>query len=200
MSPDANLGATFVLPPVEKWVRPAQKSVCGSVGIMQNFTACFSAWWLSFKIVFSSYYSSLFSFHPSLLIYFYFCLVVLCVRTSSNSFQNEVSFKQTHSNKSMCPWKFSDKHSPVSSIHCFHYPSPHPPIPTETLVNLLLPFQLSSFYQWSDLIAIIDFQVSSHQPWIGLRQHQKISTGGLCLGLLKLLERPWKNGSAVNAN
>jgi len=99
MSPDANLGATFVLPPVEKWARPAQKSVCGSVGIMQNFTACFSAWWLSFKIVFSSYYSSLFSFHPSLLIYFYFCLMVLCVRTSSNSFQNEVSFKQTHSNK-----------------------------------------------------------------------------------------------------
>ena len=198
MSPDANLGGTSVLPPVEKWARPAQKSVCGSAGIMKNFTACFSAWWLSFKIVFSSYYSSLFSFHPSLLIYFYFCLMVLYVKTSSNSFRNEVSFKQTHNNKKICVLL-----NLVTSIHLSHLfiasttPSP---IPMETIVNLLLSFQASSLYQWSDLIAIIDFQVSSHQPRIGLWQHRKISTGSLCLGLLKLLERPWKNCSAVNAN
>lgn len=44
MSPNAKFGVTYVLLPVEKWVRPAKKSVCGSIGIItQSFAARSSA-------------------------------------------------------------------------------------------------------------------------------------------------------------
>lgn len=158
MSPNAKFGVTYVLLPVEKWVRPAKKSVCGSIGIItQSFAARFSADNF-FKIVFSSCYFSLFSLRPSLLIYFFY-LAVLYVRTSSISSQSEVRFKQTH-NKVICillnlQWQ---------AFRCVSFswlPLHHPTTPApETLVNLLLSFQISSLYQWSDLIAMIDFQVS----------------------------------------